>query len=420
MRPKDFKLNFLLPKIIFLCFALTFDKIFSFKGTMASNSTLPPDVSPTPANLTFGIVGILACLSGIILNSLAIPAFYKSIRHISNKFYLIMAITDIMTSLSMIPFCVSRLYNGQSKLYSSVVVCNTAGVLFSLGSQLSVLSVALQSIIRTKSLLFPLREIKLLPLYVFCVFYCVAQMLIAALPFLVGKKYKYYSIVTSCNFSLRERWDSDSLTYKVTLMLVGILPFLWPAIPILISCFISVFLLLVRNRNLGDETTNARCRHASVTIVLVTTLYIILNIPYWNYLLVWLVDFKSAAVWFATNDPHHYLYTFLNPFSMLLNSGINPLIYLVRMRKVRENVSELFKCRAGDENRRETRTEVVVAGGSVLESADQGERGARRGSATVTYRCTGHRPSAGRAVQTRFIKSRTSSSMPTMKLNHFN
>ena len=328
-----------------------------------TNSTLLNEDPVTTANLAFGIVGFLVCLSGIFLNSLSFPAFYKSIRHISNKFYLMMVVTDITTSLSMVPFCVSRLYNGQSMLYDNVVVCNTAGVLFSLGSQLSVLSVALQSIVRTHSLLFPLRELKLLPLKLFCVFYFVAQVLIAALPFIVGKKYHYYTVVTSCNFSLRERWDSDSLAYKVILMLVGILPFLWPAIPILISCFISVFILLVRDRSMGDETTHARCRHASVTIVLVTILYIVLNIPYWNYLLFYLVDYTAAATWFNAKDPNHYLYTFLNPFSMLLNAGINPLIYLIRMRKVRESIPGLFRVR------REVRTEVVVGGGSRLQSA---------------------------------------------------
>ena len=353
---------------------------------MGTNSTIHPDDPVTTTNLIFGSVGLLACLSGIVLNILSVSAFYKTIQHISNKFYLMMVVTDIATSLSMIPFCVSRLHNGQSKLYSNVVVCNTAGVLFSLGSQLSVLSVALQSIIRTKSLLFPLRELKLLPLKIFCIFYCLAQILIAALPFMVGKKYRYYSSVTSCNFSLRERWDSDSLAYKVILMLVGILPFLWPAIPILISCFISVFILLVRDRSMGDETTHARCRHASVTIVIVTVLYIVLNIPYWNYLLFWLVDFKKAATWFAANDPNNYLYAFLNPFSMLLNSGINPVIYLIRMRRVRENI--VLLCKFRNKTRLDGRTEVV-GGIRLLDVSETDSVPRRRASAGIKPTGTG-------------------------------
>jgi len=128
---------------------------------------------------------------------------------------------------------------------------------------------------------------------------------------------------------------------------------------------------------------STRCRHASVTIVLVTVVYIVLNVPYWLYLvrttllllrkviivefvkqflrkviikeilrtiinllllqIVWLVDFKYAGQWFGANDPNDYLYTFLNPFSMLLNAGVNPLIYFIRMRKIRESLGELCK-----------------------------------------------------------------------------
>ena len=80
-------------------------------------------------------------------------------------------------------------------LYGSAVICNLAGVMFSLGSQLSVVSVALQSIIRTQSLVFPLREVKLVPVKIFGVLYLVAQVLIAALPFLHGQTYKFYGLL---------------------------------------------------------------------------------------------------------------------------------------------------------------------------------------------------------------------------------
>ena len=46
---------------------------------------------------------------------------------------------------------------------------------------------------------------------------------------------------------------------------------------------------------------------------------------------------------FERHDQHTLIYTFMNPFSIMLNAAINPVIYFIRIQKVRKDFIKSVK-----------------------------------------------------------------------------
>ena len=248
--------------------------------------------------------------------------------------------------MSLINFPLSRFNYGAPVLLQNPVICNLSGVLYPLSSHLSVLFVALQSIIRTTSLIFPFHRIRKAPVIAFILFCLLWEVGIAVFPFIFGRQHRYYSSIMSCNFSLREVFDVGTFEYHMMLAAIGIMPILWPVIPIIFSCFASVFILVVRKDSVvgcKSKTAAAYKRSATITITIITVLYIVLNVPYWIFLTFFLFKFSETLKYLNKIDPHSLLYSFLNPISFLLNAGLNPVLYIIRMKKVRANAVWLIR-----------------------------------------------------------------------------
>ena len=142
--------------------------------------------------------------------------------------------------------------------------------------------------------------------------------------------------------------ETNAKLYNLLFLLTMVMPILLPALPVLISCAVSVRYVWRRTNNLcempkklGDipGMLNGRLKHrATVTIVIITFVYIVFNIPYWTFLLYMLIFPSSGNSLFKT-----YLFMFLNPVSVILNGFINPIVYYLRIAGMKKQLNGDFR-----------------------------------------------------------------------------
>ena len=119
-------------------------------------------------------------------------------------------------------------------------------------------------------------------------------------------------------------------------------PFLLPCLPILISCFTSIAIISFRVQN-DHQSLNKDTRvkdRASKTIVMLTGIYILFNIPYWVYVflnLLYFLGIVDLTTWILEKHGSYFI-LFVTPLSIIINAGVNPLLYLSRIAPLRESV----------------------------------------------------------------------------------
>ena len=115
-----------------------------------------------------------------------------------------------------------------------------------------------------------------------------------------------------------------------------------PVLPMLVSAMLSVYGL-----NRGERGGDKGKRYASTTIVLFTLLYVVLNIPTLIYWIMMLAHWSSGYTTNLLKFDQHYS-NFVEILSVALNSFLNPVLYLIRMRELRKYFSpQIEKLRAG-------------------------------------------------------------------------
>ena len=178
------------------------------------------------------------------------------------------------------------------------------------------------------------------------------------LPLLLGSGYNYQPFWTFCSWRLDDIVSEDGLWYKLLFYLFMPVEFLLPAVPIIASSFATVWFLrdttsrrdsiIERIKRKGSRSKVSprpsvghppdmilRKSRATGTIILITIVYIVCNAPYWVLMLIYISSNKSFIHWLTSGG--HYLNLFLSRTSVVINAGLNPLVYLLR-------VEELTRC----------------------------------------------------------------------------
>lgn len=129
-------------------------------------------------------------------------------------------------------------------------------------------------------------------------------------------------------------------------------PFALPVFPVLISCWLSMHSLHIRywrgsQRRVSTVESIERKRYASESILLITLVYVVLNIPVCIYYILELVTI--LAPYHIHIFPHtwHQVYprVFLAVFCVAINSAVNPIIYFCRIKNFRSFIREACLCR---------------------------------------------------------------------------
>jgi hypothetical protein len=143
-------------------------------------------------------------------------------------------------------------------------------------------------------------------------------------------------------------------------IIAGVVLLAFPIIPVTVSCVISVY--IVRSSasacqegmimKCGTRTRKRNSKHrATTTILLLTTIYIVFNIPVFiNYIRLAIIVFGPDHKDFLNPDGnnrfvHAYAWNFTYIMSVALNALVNPIIYFFRMARFRNAIKNIWVCK---------------------------------------------------------------------------
>jgi hypothetical protein len=153
--------------------------------------------------------------------------------------------------------------------------------------------------------------------------------------------------------------------YTIQIML----PFILPFFPIVVSCMISV--LQLKRDSTNSETGSIKTgkdyvartmepkRSATITIIILTVAYIIFNAPYClikvDDTVFYLSEKKIRIIrsWFKEGSFPYYLefFYFFTIYSIPLNSTVNPVIYILRIKNLQLYIWRVLTCKRGTASR---------------------------------------------------------------------
>ena len=228
--------------------------------------------------------------------------------------------------------------------------CAAHHILFQMSQRMSVFLVAALSVTRTFTLMFPLKRIKpksilklLAVLWVLmtCFFVLPPSIKLVQITYHWESGYCWAEPIPEKEFSAT--WDELDNTMDAA----GLA---FPVIPITVSCVISAYKILavkqVKNKRTKTRYTIRRSsakikstnRKATGTIIIVTVMYIVSNIPLFvNYVLylITIISFQYPGPIYSSPVMYFYSWNVTAILSTSLNAVANPVVYLTRFKAFR-------------------------------------------------------------------------------------
>ena len=290
-------------------------------------------------DITNGVLELSASVFGVLLNIVSLVYFLQCKRNIANTLYILIITNDILILVSIFPVAVSTLDHYNADLLGNLIMCNIFGFAFHVCSLVSVFLVAILSVSRSISVVFPFYRqkpvIHAVVIIVSFALYCFLQ----GLPYIFGcsgdQSYHYDSATGACRYSVGVlRFIKDSKGVAVTEIIIVVLPYIIPGIITAASCCVTVGSLL----NSGHEHERRRKQNSRATtvVVMVTAVYLLMELPVWVLVVMQLCEVSMPAV--TSIYTANFIYRVLVP----LNASINPLVYIWYINGVRELFAQIF------------------------------------------------------------------------------
>ena len=226
----------------------------------------------------------------------------------------------------------------EGTLLNNTLFCNVWGFMWYVFAKISILLVAMLSLTRTISLLLPFKRINKKVIITVIVFYFGYLAIPASSPYWYHDQYTFSSYDMACGF-----YASGSFLLS---LILGNLQYLLPIFPILIACVISTYKLL--RPLIITVNTNSRSNvkvSSTVTILCFTMVYVVFNIPVCVIWILITIDYFNGFKYnfLAFDLDGYYFYNFISVHSVALNSTINPIIYISRIKCFRERTKSTVR-----------------------------------------------------------------------------
>lgn len=309
----------------------------------------------------FGSLELSSIVVGLPLNSATITYFFSQRHHLPSLLYLLIVVTDLFILISCFPSALSMLNSKQSYILSNTTLCTISGFLFNIASRMSVFLVALMAVARATVMVLPFRRNRMWLYRAVFALYLFVNVSLATLPLIYSDhKYYYLEMFGACSWGIQDlKFVPDvysSVWYWLTYTTI-IIPWLVPGLVVLVSCAVAVCaliragnhggLVLTRTRTItkwrvpsmrGNRMSTVKATtHATITILITTGVYIMFNVPCWAFYGYFLSGKKDNPVKWLRGETGMYINIFLYRLSVVMNSAVNPVIYLCRMNALRRH-----------------------------------------------------------------------------------
>ena len=318
----------------------------------------------------FGSLELTSVIIGLPLNLITITYFYSQRHHLPSLLYLIIVLTDILILSSCLPSSLSMIASKQPIILSNKVACIVSGFSFNVASRMSVFLVALMAVARANVTLFPFKRSKVWIYWVLNILYLTLNISLATLPLVYSENsYYYHELFAACSWAIEDlsfvNATYSSSWYWWTYSTI-VIPWLVPGIIVLIACVVAVCalirssrfsesLIMNRQRHMtkwrissasGMDTCAAKgTRHATITILITTGVYIMFNVPCWLFYCYFLSHKNYDPVKWLQGRTGLFINIFLYRLSVVMNSAVNPIVYFCRMNALR--IHNINKARNG-------------------------------------------------------------------------
>ena len=329
-------------------------------------------------DVIFAVVSVCSAIPGILGNTCILRVFYDERRLLSRKIFILIAVTDVIISISSaIPFGISRFFHRKPILFANKIFCNMTGVVFNISSRLSIFLISVLSFTRCLAIMNPIRVIRSN-----ITMYCVG-----------GVQHNdnnniMHTLHPLHNPSIQRRRKNNDFytnTSEYTPAVIGSWTLLLIQVHgcttswnIYYSSSPSSCLLLLsspavfsasspfhkevstedqhrdpNNRNPGNYNgirpvnprnscpgTRKKAKvRATMTILIMTLTFVVLNFPHWVLLFLFFLERNiSVSIVNYQNPWIIWLYIFCTNVSQYMNAGINPIIYITRVTEAQKRI----------------------------------------------------------------------------------
>ena len=284
------------------------------------------------------------------------------------RLYMIISLNDVLICLGILPFVEATFSeNRNSLLFDIELFCTVWFVYWWIVSNLSFVLVAALSVTRLRLLGCPSKRIKPWIAYLVPGVLVTLYILVCAVAFPTHIMYTvYYPDLLQCTFTGRHTQElttpyslntgGDGVVFLVLILLFNSL-----TTNVFILVTVSFVMSLHRLKKSHDITSliggsAKRQREAAKTVVVVTLVYIVFNVPGMLVAMVLTLnilflnpesfqEITSLSVQYFGDNPlaNHYLLPVTGCMCVCLNSAVNPLVYYTRIHGFRGFVKRLLR-----------------------------------------------------------------------------
>ena len=310
-----------------------------------------------PVKWIYGVTAVIIFIVGTVTNSVTLSYFMSKKGHIPNMLYSTITATDILICLLILPVGLSLMGTSADWLASNLS-CNTWGVIWTIAYHMSIFLVLVFSICRTRVLLLPFSRTSkgvvktiIISYFIFITVEC------TVLPYAFDSRYSLNSDMFICHWDYGTVFARDSRPYFFFYALFNTAQRFIPFLVVIVCCGLSYVLLILRKKvchvnpiscfslclrqkpsdSLEFEPYDKHKTHATVTILLATITYSVLNMPNMLYMVLATSDMVRGTEekQVLAFDDNNYFVIFSMVMCMALHSMANPIVCYLRMQCLR-------------------------------------------------------------------------------------
>ena len=316
---------------------------------------------------------ILLSIITITLNIFVIKFYWKSELNVVSLLYTAIASLDILTALGIIHFYVVILlsiYKEDFIDFTDWSACKSANVNFmvltfflQISCRCSVFCNLVLAVSRTVMILKPFYQINIKLVKLTCVLYAVPWIILYGLN--VHQYYADYAALTTYGdgflmgrglsqkiyLQLTKSYDRGVLFYifYIVMILPEVFAFIIPVIIVIITCIIQVISI----RRSSQFPTSSNQRHVTITVLLMSTLFVLCNSPFAGYMAALTIFIVTGnrymyEMWVGEHFEKMFCITVISATVLpILNAALNPVIIISRSsrmsRKFTQSIQRMLR-----------------------------------------------------------------------------